>query len=369
MSSKPAADRAGEAPPECFAVVMAGGSGTRFWPASRAARPKQFLQLAGSAESLLQASVRRAAALVGLPRVLVVTGEPHGALAREQLPGLPEQNLLLEPLGRNTAPCLAWAAARIRKRAPRGVIAALPADPHIGDERLFQAALERALQAAAGGAIATLGVKPSRAETGYGYLEVGEPVSEGVHRVDAFIEKPDRERAQRFAQSGRHLWNSGMFFFRADVILRAIARHLPELGAFVARCEHAQDAGAEQAVVAESYPALQAVSIDYGVMEKTDGIVVVPAAFGWDDLGSWGAAWALAAKDPEGNAARAELLAIDAGGCLVSAAPDKLVVLLGVEDLVVVDTPDALLVVPRDRAQDVGQVVKTLRARGRTRHL
>jgi mannose-1-phosphate guanylyltransferase len=359
----------GETRPERFAIVMAGGSGTRFWPASRAARPKQFLALAGSTETLLQATVRRASAAVGLANVLVVTSEQHGALAAEQLPGLPSDNLLLEPLGRNTAPCIAWASARIRKRCPDAVIAALPADPHVGDEAGFFAALDSALEAASSGAIATLGIEPSRPETGYGYLEVGEPVSRGVYRVAAFIEKPDRERAQRFAQSGRHLWNSGMFFFRADVILRAIDRHLPELGAFAVRCGAAPTPAAEQALVQAGYAALPSISIDYGVMEKTEGIVVVPARFGWDDLGSWGAAWALASKDAVGNVANADLLALDAKNCLVSAPKDKLVVLLGLEDMVVVDTPDALLVVPRDRAQDVGKVVQALKAQQRNRNL
>ncbi|MFI5306556.1 MAG: mannose-1-phosphate guanylyltransferase [Polyangiales bacterium] len=358
----PMGDRAG---PERFAIVMAGGFGTRFWPASRAARPKQFLALAGTDETLLQATVRRASALCGVEHVLVVTADRHGGLAREQLPDLPSANLLLEPASCNTAPCIAWASSVVRRRAARGVIAALPADPHVADERSFLAALDRAFLAAEGGAIATIGIEPSRPETGYGYLERGEAVSEGVHRVSAFIEKPDLERAQIYARSGRHLWNSGMFLFRVDVILAEIERHLPELGMFVNDCDQAAARHEETAFIASRYEGLPRISIDYGVMEKAQGIVVVPASFGWDDLGSWSAAWALARRDGADNATRGDVLALDSTGCFVSAPRDKLVVLLGAEDMVVVDTPDALLIVPRDRAQEVGQVVNALKQAGR----
>jgi mannose-1-phosphate guanylyltransferase len=356
-----------------FAVVMAGGSGTRFWPASRAARPKQFLALGRKGtETLLQATVRRAAAAVGMDRVLVVASARHAAAIAEQIPALPGGNLLLEPIGRNTAPCIAWAAAHVRRRDPGAVIGVLPADPHIGDEREFAATLERAFVAAEGGVIATVGVTPTRAETGYGYLELAARADPGgaTQAVQAFVEKPTPERAQQYLRGGRHLWNSGMFFFPAALILREIARHLPQLAEFVEGCDRAAAVGAEAAFVAERYAALPAISIDYGVMENAQGIAVVPAAFGWDDVGSWAAAFELADKDGDGNAALAgDLLAIDAGGCLASAHSGKLVVLLGVRDLVVVDTDDALLVLPRARAQDVAKVVAALKATGRDRRL
>lgn len=355
-----------------FVVIMAGGSGTRFWPASRAARPKQFLCLGGGSETLLQATVRRASALVGLDRVVVVTSARHAQATAEQIPDLPDANLLLEPVGRNTAPCIAWASAHVRRRDPDALIGALPADPHIGDENEFTATLERAFAAAETGVIATIGVRPTRAETGYGYLELAAAAGESSapQPVRAFVEKPNADLAQAYVQSGRHLWNCGMFFFPVTVILREIDRQLPELSAFVRDCDQAAAAGREQAFVQERYAALPSISIDYGVMEKADGIQVVPAAFGWDDVGSWAAAFELAAKDGADNATLAgDLLAIDAGGCLASARADKLVVLLGVHDLVVVDTDDALLVLPRSRAQDVAKVVAALKATGRDRHL
>jgi mannose-1-phosphate guanylyltransferase len=351
-----------------FAVVMAGGSGTRFWPASRAARPKQFLPLGGDGvETLLQASVRRMGALVGVEQVLIVTSAQHAELVREQLPSLPAANVLLEPVGRNTAPCLAWAAAHVRRRAAKAVIAAVPADPHVGDEQAYVAALDRALSAAEAGPIATIGIVPTRPETGYGYLELGPEVGTGVRQVAAFVEKPTSERAERFLAGGNHLWNCGMFCFRADVLLRAIDQHLPPLGAFVRRADAAAERGAEAALVATEYAELEKISIDYGVMEKQSDIVVVPASFGWDDVGSWAAAFELATKDTEGNAGDAERLALDAQGCYVRAPAGKLVALLGVRDLVVVDTGDALLVLPRDRAQSVGKVIDALKAGGKDR--
>ena len=352
-----------------FAVVMAGGSGTRFWPASRPARPKQFLALAGGSETLLQATVRRAAALVGVEHVIVVGAERHSALIAEQLPTLPAQNVLLEPIGRNTAPCLAWASAWVRRRDPRAVIAALPADAHIADEQGFVQSLALALSAAETGSIATIGIRPTRPETGYGYLELGDPVSAGVQRVRRFVEKPDRVRAEAFLRGGQHLWNCGMFCFGASVLLDAVARHMPALAAFVERADESALRKQEQALIAQSYADLPSVSIDYGVMEKADDVVVVPASFGWDDVGSWAAAYVLAAKDAQGNAGPGERLALDSSGCYVQSREGKLVVLVGMTDVVVVDTDDALLVLPRERAQDVSKVVELLKQQLRTRYL
>jgi mannose-1-phosphate guanylyltransferase len=345
-----------------FVVVMAGGSGTRFWPASRAERPKQFLQIGDSGETLLQATVRRAAALVGKDQVFVVTNARHGEPTREQLPDLPADNVMLEPAARNTAPCIAWAAGRIRRRSADAVIGVLPADPHIGDEKAFAAVLDRALSAAEGGSVVTIGIEPNRPETGYGYVDVGDPAGDGVNHVRAFVEKPTREKAVAFLEAGHYLWNSGMFFFRADTILREVERHLPELGEFVTKCDDAAARGQEAPFVQDAYAGLPKVSIDYGVMEKADDILVVPGSFGWDDIGSWSAAWELARKDGDGNAhGGGEQLSVDSRGCYTTTREGKLVALIGVEDLIVVDTGDALLVVPRDRAQDVREVVDALR--------
>jgi len=351
-----------------FAIVMAGGSGTRFWPASRAKRPKQFLQLADSDESLLQATVRRAGALVGKANVLVVTNERHEAATREQLPKLALSNLLLEPDARNTAPCIGWATAVVQERDRNALIAVLPADSHIADEMAFGVTVERAMIAADSGILVTVGVTPTRPETGYGYVETGAAISDGVYRVGAFVEKPDLARAESYVASGKYLWNSGMFFFRADVMLAAIGRNLPAIRAF-ANALVTTAPKARAALIKEKFPELPSISIDYGVMEKEREIAVVPGNFGWDDVGSFSAAWQLAEKDADGNAARGEALFEGARDCYVSAPEGKLVAMLGTTDLVVVDTADALLVMPRSRAQDVRKIIDALNATGRTRHL
>ena len=351
-----------------FAIVMAGGSGTRFWPASRAGKPKQFLHLASAHESMLQATVRRARALVGHDNVVVVTNERHQAATLEQLPDLPLENLLLEPTGRNTAPCIGWATAVVQERDKNALIAVLPADSHIGNETAFGATVERALLAAQSGALVTVGVKPTRAETGYGYVEMGEALSDGVHRVSAFVEKPDQERAKSYLASGRHFWNSGMFFFRGDTMLDALGRNLPAIRAFT-NALVTTELAARSALVKSQFPELPSISIDYGVMEKEREIAVVPGDFGWDDVGSFSAAWQLADKDGDGNTAIGDALFEDAHNCYASGPDGKLIALLGTSDLVVVDTPDALLVMPRERAQDVRKIIEALKATGRTRHL
>ncbi len=348
-----------------WAIVMAGGSGTRFWPASRKKTPKQLLALApGDERSLLAATVERIAPLVSPERVLVVTGAHLADATRAAVPQIPQENVLAEPTGRNTAPCVGWAAAVIRRRDPDAKIAVLAADHHIADGDAFLAVLARAFEAAGEGLLVTVGVKPTRPETGYGYIEVGEEIADGTYRARRFVEKPNRGRAEQFLAAGTFLWNSGMFFFRADVILDAIRSHLPGLAAALDRFDAAALAGDEASVIASEYAALPSVSIDHGVMEKADRVAVVPGDFGWSDVGSWTSAWELAPRDGSRNAVTdAEAVLVDATGCYVRGPRGKVIALVGVRDLVVVDTPDALLVVPRERAQDVREIVRALEAR------
>lgn len=345
---------------DAFAIIMAGGSGKRFWPQSRRDRPKQLLPLGDGNEPLLAATARRIEELIPPDRVYVVTNERLSDAIQEMLPDVPAENILAEPVGRNTAPCVAWAAAHVRRLQPEGVIAVLPADHHVRDEPGYVQAVSRALDAAATGDMVTIGIQPTRPETGYGYIEVGEPIAEGVHRARRFVEKPNRQRAEQFLASGNFLWNSGMFFFRADVILDAVHTHLPGLGEVVEEFDRAAQAGEEARLVKERYAELPAVSIDHGVMEKAERVTVVPASFGWSDLGSWTTAWELTDRDGQDNALPAQAVAVDSSGCYVRAPKGKLVALVGVEDLVVVDTEDALLIVPRDRAQDVRAIVDEL---------
>lgn len=345
-----------------FTIVMAGGSGTRFWPLSRADRPKQLLPLAGTDEPLLAATVRRAMRLSAKGDVLVVTSERLARQTREALPALPATNVLAEPVGRNTAACIGWASARIARQDPDAVCAVLPADHHIADEDEYARVLEAALETASRGDIVTVGIRPSRPETGYGYIEMGEALTEHAHRARRFVEKPNRQRAEQFFAAGNFLWNSGMFFFRARTMLDAIRTHLPALGETLDRLL-AVGPEEEPALLRAAYPTLPDVSIDHGVMEKVKDVAVVPADFGWSDLGSFATAWELAERDADDNSAPKDAVLIDSKGSLVRAPAGKLVALVGVEDLVVIDTEDALLVVPRERAQDVKKVVAALAER------
>ena len=346
-----------------FAVIMAGGSGTRFWPASRGSRPKQLLPLAGGETSLIAETVERIAPLVPAERVLVVTSALLAEATAAELSMLPRENILAEPLGRNTAPCVGCAAAHVRRRDPNAILMVLPADHHIGDPDTYRKTLETALRAADDGALVTVGILPTRPETGYGYIEQGESLGDGVRAVTRFVEKPDLARAEQFLASGHFVWNSGMFFFRADAVLAEFERQLPAIAARITEYDAAAREGREAEVVGATYASLESVSFDHGIMEHAERIAVVAGSFGWSDLGSWTTAYELAAKDAAENALRADGVLVDSSGCYVSAPAGKLVALVGLHDLVVVDTGDALLIMPRERAQDVRSVVDALKSR------
>ena len=356
-----------------YAVIMAGGAGTRFWPASRSLRPKQLLPLAGgSGETLLAATVRRLAPLVTEDRVIIVTGEHLAEATKKALPGVPADQILCEPAPRNTAPCIAWANATVARLDPDALVAVLPSDHFITDEAAFRAVLASALESAAAGRVTTVGIVPTRPETGYGYIEVGDAIGGGPARAVArFVEKPDRARAEQFLAGGRHLWNAGMFFFRASDMTKLVDEHLPELGRGVSEIDAAARAGNETAVVKKIFPTLPSVSIDHGVMEKASGLAVVPGDFGWNDVGSWQSSWELAERDDAGNAVQEGSLVIEGKNNLVRAlgSSKKTIALVGVDDLVVVETEDAILVIPRERAQDVRLAVEALKKAGRTQLL
>lgn len=348
-----------------YAVIMAGGAGTRFWPASRNLRPKQLLPLAGSSEeTLLAATVRRLHPLVPVENVIVVTGEHLADATQRAVAGVPAAQILKEPAPRNTAPCIAWANATVARLDPEAVVMVLPSDHFITDEKAFQVVLGDAVRAAEAGHVTTVGIVPTRPETGYGYIEVGDSLAsaESARKVARFVEKPNLDRAKEFVAAGpsRYLWNAGMFFFRVKDMAALLEQHLPGVAAGVAKM------GTDAAKVKEIFPTLESVSIDHGVMEKAKDLAVVPGDFGWNDVGSWQSAWELAPKDEAGNAIGKGDLAIDGRNNLVRGTSGKTIALVGVSDLVVVETDDAILVIPRERAQDVRLVVDALKKSSRT---
>ncbi len=356
------------------AVILAGGSGTRFWPASRRLMPKQLLPLAGANdEPLIAATVRRIEPLVPPERVWISTGAHLTKATAAALPQIPSSHFLAEPVARNTAPCIGLASATIARTDPDAVVVVLPADHFISDEPAFRDILARAIATASDGWLTTIGVVPTRPETGYGYIEIGAPMGQGVHGVSRFVEKPSRERAAEFVAGGRHLWNAGMFFFRASAMRDAIAKHLPALGAGLDRIDAAAARGEEERALAEIFPTLPSISIDHGLMEKAERIAVVPGSFGWNDIGSWQVTWEMSEHDAQGNALPDGTVAIDATNCLVkdrtTGAARKRWALVGVHDLVIVETDDAVLVIPRERAQDVRMVVDALSACGEKERL
>lgn len=346
-------------------VVLSGGSGTRLWPLSRELYPKQLLPLVGE-RTMLQETVLRLSGLeVSSP--IVVCNDAHRFLVAEQLrqSGIKAQAIILEPVGRNTAPAIALAALRA---APEALLLVLPADHVIRDVGAFQAAVARALPAAAAGKLVTFGIVPTAPETGYGYIKQAGRRSDGPVAIERFIEKPDAERAAAFLKEGGYFWNSGMFLFRADRYLAELARHAPDIAA----AARAALAGASPdldfvRLDRAAFEACRSDSIDYAVMEKTADAVVVALDAGWSDVGSWSALHDALPADGEGNVARGDVIAEDSTGCYFY-AESRLVSAVGLKDHVVVETKDAVLVAPKDRVQDVKKLVARMKAEGRYEH-
>lgn len=341
------------------ALILAGGSGTRFWPLSRKSNPKQLLALEGE-RSLLRETLERLRPLVEPRDVWVCTTEALAGRVRADLPEVPPDQVLAEPEGRNTAPAIGWSVRSMPEEARRDVVAVLPADHRMGDPAAFREALEGAGRVVEReDRVMTLGVVPRWAETGYGYLELEpEPGPEGVRRVRRFVEKPSAENAARFVEAGNYLWNAGIFVFRGTTLLSILERLQPELARGL------EEIAAHPDRLAELYGRLPKDSIDYAVMEKLDDISTLPLDCGWSDLGSWEALDEVLPRDEDGNTGRGDRLAVDAHGNLLFADAGMIAV-VGVEDLVVVRTGDAVLVCPKSRSQDVKKLVAELAARGR----
>jgi len=351
-------------------VILSGGSGTRLWPLSRKNLPKQFLPLAGDS-SLFQQTVARTHGLSDTAAPIVVCSEDHRFLVAEQLLELKVEgaSIMLEPLPRNTAPAIALAALQAMARDPEAVILVLPADHLIGDEQNFQQAVASALPVAQQGWLVTFGIRPDGPETGFGYIRRGETIP-GAFRVARFVEKPDAATAQSYLEDGGYDWNSGMFMFRAQRYMEELERYAPAIAAAVRASFDTANADLDFVRIDKTaFTMSPEDSIDYAVMERTDRAAVVPVSCGWSDIGSWAALWTAAEKDPDGNRLEGDVIAIDSHNCLVRSAERRLIATLGVDDLVVVDTPDATLIASRGRSQDVKKLVDQLKTANRPEHL
>ena len=346
-----------------WAVILAGGSGTRLWPMSRKEMPKQALTLVGE-RSMFQHSVDRLLPLFPIERILVVTRVEYRQLLLKQMPELPEQNFILEPVSRGTAPAIGLAAIHLKKRDPNAVMAILTADHFIKDTDGFRRLLSAAESAADVGYLVTLGIQPIFPSTGFGYIEQGDQIEQvgigGMYHVSRFIEKPDQDTAQQMVADGHYTWNSGMFVWRVDRILEELALHMPALFEALSLIYARIDQVDYDDTMALVWEHVRKETIDYGVMEKADRIAVLPASIGWVDMGSWSSMSLLHPKDEDGNVWISPHIEIETSGIICVAPRWKLVATIGVADLIIVDTPDALLVCHKDHEQDVRAVVHSL---------
>jgi mannose-1-phosphate guanylyltransferase len=349
------------------AVVMAGGVGTRFWPRSREKTPKQLLEILGKG-SMLQNTVKRLEGLVAPTDTFVVTNRVQRGLVEKQLPAVPAENILDEPVGRNTAACIGLASLFVRRQDPSSVMVVIPADHVIHNVEEFHRVLNVAItMASESSSLLTIGIRPTRPETGYGYIQVHTDeagtnpyAAQGVMKVKTFAEKPNLQTAERFLASGDFLWNSGMFVWKADTILHEITTCLPELARELTKIDEAIGTPQYQSTLEKVYGMIRGISIDYGVMERSEHVYVIRGDFGWSDLGSWDEVSLQSGKDSGGNTITGPVIQIDTGNCFVY-SPDRLVATVGIEDLIIVNTDDALLVCRKGRSQDVKEIADYLK--------
>ncbi len=351
-----------------YALIMAGGSGTRLWPRSRSAQPKQFLPLL-SEQTMLQETANRIRGLIPAERIVVATGQDYVDLAAAQLPDVPRANIIGEPSGRGSAAGIGLGALLMRRQDPNAVMVVLSADHLIRNVPVFNAAIQAAVEVAQTGALVTLGITPDEPHTGFGYIQRGAPLAEvGVfqaYAVERFVEKPDRARAEQYVADGGFSWNAGIFVWRVDAILAAFREHLPAL---MAQLEQIDAAGGptEPDAFRGVWDQIENTTIDYGVLERATDIAVIPVDIGWNDVGDWNTLTSLASSVAAGNVVQADHIHVDTTGTLIYSSHDRLIATVGLENFLIVDTGDVLLIAPRDRAQDVKKLVDQLRAGGRT---
>ncbi len=353
------------------ALILAGGFGTRLWPSSREHKPKHLLALTGD-NSLMRDTFLRVAPMIASEQVYVVTGESHVQEVRAQLPELPHGNIIVEPQGKGTAPCIGLSALYMKRRNPDGIMASLHADHVIADAEGFRWALRSAAVLAEKGYIVTLGITPRWAETGFGYIERGERVANtdagDAYQVVRFTEKPDADTAQRFISTGRFYWNSGIFVWKLSRILEEIRTLLPDLHKHLEEIDAAIGSPQEREVLEAVWPRIQSVTIDVGIMERAERVAVVPISVGWNDVGSWKAVWEMMSADDDGNVVAGKHIGLDTSNTLIWGG-ERLIATIGLDDMLIVDTEDVVLVCRKERSQDVKMLVEALRREKKNRYL
>lgn len=349
---------------------MAGGRGERFWPKSRRSLPKQFLSLTGDGKTMIQLTVERVKDLVAIEDVYVATNKSYAALVQEQLPGIPKENILCEPIGRNTAPCIGMGAAHIQKKNGDALMMVLPSDHLIKNNELFVQTLRNALDAAQKGPnLATIGITPNYPETGYGYIKFESQKKDGeAFSVERFVEKPDLEKAKEYLADGSYLWNSGMFVWKASTILSCIKEFMPDLSAGLEKIQAAVGTADYEKTLESVFPALPSESIDYGVMEKAKNVWVLPGDFGWDDVGSWLAVGRIRESDATNSTVEGNVVAVNSSDNVIIGGK-KLIACVGVKNMVVVDADDALLLCAKESCGDIKKVLAALREKGMEEYL
>jgi len=347
-----------------YVVIMAGGIGSRFWPMSRQNYPKQFLDILNTGKTLIQWTFERFASFIPKENIYVVTSNEYRDIVHKQLPQMPEENILGEPSRKNTAPCIAYISFKLQQKDPKASLIVAPADHLILDTKGFtKVCLEALSFVGKHSAFITLGIKPTYPNTGYGYIQhETHSVSDNVYKVKTFTEKPNLELAKTFLASGDFLWNAGIFVWQVKNIIQAFEKYLPEMYDVFSAEREKFNTSAEKAALEHIYPLCTNISIDFGIMEKADNVYVIPSSFGWSDLGTWNSAYENLEKDYLANAVAGDnVVVIDATKCVVKAPNDKLLVLQGLDDFIVVDTKDVLLICKRDKEQDIKEYVAELK--------
>ena len=355
------------------ALIMAGGRGERFLPRSRKKFPKQFLSLTNDGRSMIQQTVERILPLIEMEDIFIVTNKDYKALIEEQLPDIPKENILCEPIGRNTAPCIGLGAIHILKKYGDATMVVLPSDHLIKYESMFINTLKDACDIARdNGNLVTIGIMPTYPETGYGYIKINpnarQEQSYRVYPVDCFVEKPDLETAKEYLKSGEYLWNSGMFVWKASSLLQNLDKWLPNIYQGLLKIEDAINTAWQDELLEQIYREFESISIDYGVMEKAQNIYILPGTFGWDDVGNWLAIERINSTNELGNIVNGNIISVDTKDCIIEGM-EKLIAVVGLKDIIIVDTQDATLICDKEHTQDIKKVIENLKICNRNEYI